>query len=86
MKNIITLLLLILIFSFTSFAKETKKQPAPKKGMISKVKDAAARGFGWGLGREAAKETVKGVKTAVSKVKEKISEDKTPPASSEPKK
>lgn len=54
--------------------------------MVSKVKDAAARGFGWGLGREAAKETVKGVKTAVSKVKEKISEDKTPPASSEPKK
>ncbi|MCX6148446.1 MAG: hypothetical protein NTW25_14530 [Candidatus Kapabacteria bacterium] len=86
MKKIISLLLLALLFGFTSFAKESKKQPTPKKGMISKVKDASARGFGWGLGREAAKETVKGIKKVATKVKEKVLEDKSEPSSSDSKK
>lgn len=44
------------------------KAPKEKKGMMSKIKDAAARGFGWGLGKEAAKATVNGIKGAVKSV------------------
>lgn len=39
-----------------------------EKGMLSKIGDAATRGYGWQLGKEAAKETIKGAK----KLKDKI--------------
>lgn len=50
--------------SKTSKIKSPQKSSTTrsKKGVISKIGDAATRGYGWGLGREAAKETVKGVK------------------------
>ena len=64
MKKIISIVLMCFILSIPAFAKAPPKAKAPvkKKGTITKIKDAAVRGFGWGLGREAAKSTVNGIK------------------------
>ena len=73
MKKLLSIMLLACFMAISVLAApptKAKKAPAkpPKKaGVITKVKDAAARGFGWGLGREAAKETVKGVKGVYNK-------------------
>jgi hypothetical protein len=78
MKKIIVVLI-ILVFAIGSIdAKTTKttktKAPPKKKSMMSKIGDAATRGFGWGLGREAAKETIKGAKVLYQKGTEKSKE------------
>lgn len=76
MKNTLTISLLIFSLLFISYSKETKQKTPKKKGVVSKIGDAATKGYGWQLGKEAAKETVKGIKKAansetVSKLKEK---------------
>jgi hypothetical protein len=58
-------------------AKETKSTQPKKKGIVSKVGDAATRGYGWQLGKEAAKETIKGVKKAANSETAKKVKDKT---------
>ena len=63
----------------TKTTQTVKTTPRSKKtGLVSKVKDAAARGFGYGLGREAAKATIKQtkkiVKAAADKTKEIVKE------------
>lgn len=73
MKKSIPILLMFTLLSIPISAKETKSKPK-KTGTISKIKDSATRGFGWGLGREAAKETVKGVKHLTRKGVEKVKE------------
>jgi hypothetical protein len=55
------------------------KSTPKKKGILSKIGDAATRGYGWQLGKEAAKETIKGVKKianseSVKKIKYKTVE------------
>ena len=58
----------------SSIVKTTKlKAPKAKRGVISKVGSAATYGFGWQLGKEAAKETIKGAKKLYNKAKEKKS-------------
>jgi hypothetical protein len=52
----------------TKSKEKTSTTKTKEKGMMSKMKDAAARGYGWQLGKEAARETIKGAK----KVKDKI--------------
>ena len=55
----------------TKTTKTVKEAKAGKKsGVLTRVKNAAASGYGYQLGKEAAKETIKGVKKAVSKNKE----------------
>jgi len=73
MKKLISIILLFSLLLVSTFAqtKHVKKAPVktPKKtGVVTKVKDAAVRGYGWGLGREAAKETIKGAKNLGKKV------------------
>ncbi|MCX6152843.1 MAG: hypothetical protein NT007_01650 [Candidatus Kapabacteria bacterium] len=46
-------------------ATRTYSKPKPKS-MLSKMKDAAARGFGWEMGKQAARETFRAVKRAVN--------------------
>lgn len=67
-------LILVLIINFT----EGKPKSISKKGIVSKVKDAAAYGFGWQLGKEAAKATIQKGKEIVKdpKTKEKVKEIK----------
>lgn len=78
MKHFISILLVFGFLSIPCVAKNPKAKhtPAKKSGMISKIKESATRGFGWGLGREAAKETVKGVKSVVKKGVENAKEMK----------
>lgn len=77
MKKIIISAMAILLCISVLNSTETKTKTAPKKkGMISKIGDAATRGYGWQLGKEAAKSTVEGVKKAANsetatKIKEK---------------
>jgi hypothetical protein len=61
-------------FAVPPRAKKTTVKAPKKVGVVSKLKNAAIGGFGWGLGREAAKETVKGVKKVYQKVKGSESE------------
>lgn len=62
--------------SFTHAKKKTMSKvvstkPKQSTGAISKVKNAALNGFGWGLGREAAKEVINGTKKVIKKGVEK---------------
>lgn len=73
MKHLVIILVATLLSAPIYAGNTTKKKAPPKKtGTISKIKDSATRGFGWGLGREAAKETVKGVKNLTRKGVEKV--------------
>ena len=61
----------------TKTVKEAKSaKPAKKAGVLTRVKNAAASGYGNQLGREAARGTVKGVKNLYKKGKEKYQENK----------
>ncbi|MBK9248651.1 MAG: hypothetical protein IPM69_11175 [Ignavibacteria bacterium] len=79
MKNILPILLILALLFIPTIAKETKAK-SKKSGTLSKIKDSATRGFGWGLGREAAKETVKGVKSLTRKGVDKVNEMKNNPS------
>ena len=57
--------------------KTVKEAKAPKKaGVLTRIKNAAASGYGNQLGREAARGTVKGAKNLYKKGKEKYQENK----------
>ncbi len=75
MKHLVIILVAALLSAPIYAGNTTKKKAPPKKpGTLSKIKDSATRGFGWGLGREAAKETIKGVKDLTRKGVEKVKE------------
>lgn len=76
-KLIVVTLILAVCINFT----DAKPKSSSKKGIVSKVKDAAAYGFGWQLGKEGAKAAIKKGQEIANdpKTKEKVKElkDKT---------
>ncbi len=63
MKKIIFILFIII----TIAPLDAQANPKKPKGVISRVKDAAAYGFGWQLGKEGAKAAIeKGKEVAKS--------------------
>lgn len=52
-----------------SKSKKLTKVTTPKRGksILGKIGDAATRGYGWQLGKEAARETIKGAKKILEK-------------------
>jgi hypothetical protein len=74
MKKATFILLLIPLLLISGINLEAKSRVIKKKGIVSKVKDAAVRGFGWQLGKEGAKAVIKeGTEIAKDpKTKEKV--------------
>jgi len=77
----IFVLIILIISSINISLANPKVKKTTKKGVVSKVKNAAAYGFGWQLGKEGAKAAIKkGQEIAKDpKTKEKVKElkDKT---------
>jgi len=73
-KSILSLTILILILLTLGINSQARPTTTKKKGIISKVTDAAAYGFGWQLGKEGAKEVIKKGKEIANdpKTKERI--------------
>lgn len=77
-KFIIAISLLLIL----NVSKVDCKKNITTKGTVSKVKDAATYGFGWQLGKEGAKEAIKGIKKAadskpIKKLKSKVLDSKS---------
>jgi hypothetical protein len=75
----VLLIVILLSIGFVNIeAKNPVRSPSKKKGMIGRVKDAAAYGFGWQLGKEGAKAVIqKGKEIANSpKTKENLKKAK----------
>ncbi len=72
-------ILILLLLAITGVTLISKPRSSNKKGIIGRVKDAAAYGFGWQLGKEGAKEAIEKGKEVMKspKTKENLRKAKT---------
>ena len=70
-KNLLIIVFSLLILLIVCPNLQSKQNNTKKKGVVSKVKDAAAHGFGWQLGKEGAKAVINKGKEKIKNLKDK---------------